>query len=61
MLELNRNNFLTCVVETQDHSRVKPAAWIERAQVAVNNEFHRGESKYNKPNEPTIMFLTFQT
>ena len=35
--------------------------YIVRALVAVNNEFHSGTSKYNKPNEPTIMFLTFQT
>ena len=33
----------------------------QRALVAANNEFLDGASKYNKPNEPTIMFLTFQT
>ena len=31
-----------------------PGQW--RALVAVNNEFPSGESKYNKPNEPTIRF-----
>ena len=36
-------------------------AQAQRALVAANNEFLGGASKYNKPNEPTIMFLTFQT